>query len=128
MSKIQVIIILQLLIWIKISFENESEDDAYTPNKILKFNLPITGSSQVISPSQGLRRKLSSSLSSITAPPSKSLRRESKPSQKLRDNMESLSQIDTTPVYQSQTYGKGPEKGKKPSNHQRHLRPRRIEY
>lgn len=80
MSEIQVIIVLQLLRWIKISFEDESEDNADVPNKISKLNLPITGSSQVISPSQGLRRKLSSSLSSIAAPPFEALRRESKPS------------------------------------------------
>lgn len=112
---------------IKISFEEESEDDAYAPKMISKPCPLITGSSQVISPSQSLRRKLSFSLSSITAQPSKSLRRELKPSQKLRENMES-SQINTTSVHQSHTYGKGAEKGKKPSSYQRHLRPRRIEH
>lgn len=42
--------------------------------------------------------------------------------------MKLLFQIDTTSVYQRQIYGKGLKKGEKSSNHQRHLRPHRIEH
>lgn len=74
--------------------------------------------------SHNLRRKLSSSLSSVTAPPSKSLRRETKPSQKLRENLEAVSETDMR-LGKNRSYGKTASEGQKTLSN---IRPRRVEY